>query len=147
MKKQIRLEQNQSIGRLVQNEPFYLTDEKLEIEFITDLSFVLIADVCNGDSKRKMLVEDKQLVIPEEFICEGELQIVISLYDGGSLKSKWHCDPIYFVQTKEQGFELYGLLDQKLREIDELKTEIEALQNAVTGLQKQVGDLWQIQES
>lgn len=147
MKKQIRLEQNENVGRLVQNEPFYLTDEKLEIEFVTDSSFVLIADVCNGDSKRKMLVDDKHIVIPEEFICEGELQIVISLYDGGTLKTKWYCDPIFIVQTKEQGFELYGLLDKKLREIDELKSEIEALQAAITGLQKQVGDLWQIQES
>ena len=150
MIRQIKLEEKNRVGSLVESEPFFLLDDEcreLQIEFVTDVKQVLIATVKNGDKVKQFTVRDRRITLHEDLIFEGELEIVVCLYQRNLCVYKWTCEPITIVKAQKDVFEAHPKITALESELFDLQEEVKALKNVVGELQKQVEELWQIQES
>lgn len=168
MKIQIKLDEKNNIGSLVESGPFLLLDEdKIEIEFLTEFTKkpMLLASIRNGDGVKQFIVKNNLLILSQDFVKEGDIDIVISLYTGTAVGKKWICEPIKIINAKEVGFEAYSKIDAALKDlqirIEECLYKISAFEKANnfklialetkigehnSALQKQIDELWQTQE-
>lgn len=148
MIKQIKLESNSKIGSLVNSEPFFLlNDEALQIEFVGDVGGLLLATVKNGDKHNQALVSNRKFTVPKELVTEGELEIIVSLYDGATIEGKWICEPIIIIKPTEDVFEVHPKIIELENQIAELRAEISFLKDTTSDLRVDVGRLWRIVES
>lgn len=148
MTKQIELLSNSNIGSLIDSEPFFLVDgENLIIEFIEVERFPLLLTIKNGDLQRQLLISQNNFMIPKDFILEGELQMIVSAYNGTSITNKWICEPIILFKPKPDVFEVSPKIRALENRIAELESEVHILQDNVFDLQQQVVRIYQIEES
>lgn len=148
MIRQILLESNGNVGSLCISEPFFLIDgEELKIEFVNDNSKLNLASLKNGEKTKQLLVTNNAFTVPRELISEGELQIIVSEYNGSQLARKWNCEPIAIVKTKDEAFESYPVIAALRRRIEALEAKNKVLEDYISDLQGQCTALWRIHES
>lgn len=160
MKMRIKLGNNSKIGSL-ESEPFFLLkgeENKLQIEFETDISNLLIVTLKNGERFKQVIVRDGTFFVPPELVCEGQLEIIVSLYERKVVMKRWICEPISIYRTREESFEVYSAFQRMTERIDYFDNRLQALEQAINfkdreqslnlkrqvdTLQKQIDELWQ----
>lgn len=163
MKMRIKLGNNSKIGSL-ESEPLFLLkgeENKLQIEFETDISNLLIVTLKNGERFKQIIVRDGTFFVPPELICEGQLEIIVSLYERKVVMKRWICEPISIYRTREESFEVYSAFQRMTERIDYFDNRLQALEQAINfkdreqslnlkkqvdTLQKQIDELWQAVE-
>lgn len=168
MKIQVKLDEDKNIGLLVDSEPFLLLEnEKTEIEFVAESAKnrLLLVTARNGEAQKQFIVKNNLLILPQEFVKEGELDIVVNLYTGTNAGRKWLCEPMRIIKASKQGFEAYSKLSAELAkiniEIQECNATLSAIEKSCNfkmlameqrfvemnkTFQKQINELWQTQE-
>ncbi len=116
MLKLIELKKDGS-GRLANNEPFLLPDA-LELKFISfgyDMSNVFVS-LRNGPIKQyEKLVGDK-IIVKDDLLFAGYLNIRVQLYHDGQLSKKWDVFPIKLIETVDgiNAFDYLRIIEEKL---------------------------------
>lgn len=153
--KKIEIELKGSYGRLLEREPVFISDDTLKLRLIT---FYQLSDVIviykNGDTKlTKHYSNVNEFAIPNEVLHAGTLEVSVTLLALGVEVKTWTIEPVVLREVNE-GFKASSELEQLKKQMSCLSERVSELieKNAIAeeqidALQKQVDDLWQIQES
>ncbi len=148
MKRSFVLDFNKKIGSLIESEPFFLLeDEELYLEFVGNINDLLLVSVKNGEANKQLVVNNRSCVIPSELIVDGQLEVVVSLYNGKTVIGRCTCEPIVIIRPSVDVFEGHPKIAELENVIAKLKAEITYLKDTVSDLHNNVGKLWEIIES
>ena len=151
----IDVELKNSYGRLLKREPVFICDEIFKLKLITyyQMSQYIVV-FKNGDMEKTNHYSNvTEIAIPSELLKEGTLQVKITLLSLGVAVKSWEVEPIV-LKTVDKGLEAFTELEALRSESVDNKNKIEALTKQVSAfsliikkLQKQINELWEIQES
>lgn len=151
----IDVELKSSYGRLLEREPVFISDEvfKLRLQTGYQLSDVIVV-FKNGDANiTKHYSNVNEFVIPQEVLHAGTLNVTVMLLSLGVEVKTWVIEPIVFREVNDglsalsELEELRAQIASLTERVAELESKNEIAEEHIMELQKQVGDLWQIQES
>ena len=151
----IDVELKNSYGRLLKREPVFICDEVFRLKLITNYQMSqYIVVFKNGSIERTNHYSNvMEIAIPSELLKEGTLQVKITLLSFGVAVRVWEVEPIV-LKTVDKGLEAFTELGALRSENADNKNKIEALTNKVSAfslvieeLQKQIEELWRVQES
>ncbi len=120
----------EGLGRLADSEPFLLPDV-LELQFVAkgyDMRNVFVS-MQNGTIKKHERLKGDTLVVDNELLFAGYLNIRVSAYMGGEIAKIWDIYPLKLVETN------YGI--ETFDYIKIIEDKVDTLQEQVNELKKQ----------
>lgn len=143
----IEIKLQNSYGRLVQREPFLLTDNDAPF-LVFDCDYVLsdtVVTVSRAECKKQLRLRDLNsgFTLPAEFVKAGEVNVTVDLLIKGNTVKTWRVEPIAFAEH-DAGFVGLPELEQILADLAAVKSygaTIDALTKALQDVDKRLADV------